>query len=212
MENNIPFNYNVVEVVGIISTEPELHHEHKGVKFYQFQIQIARLSGIIDELQVITIDINNIHAGMTVKVSGSFRSYNKYCDGKSRLLLYIHSTDIEVVEDTTEHQNSIKLDGYVCNKITLRETPAGKTISDTIVAVNRSFGRSDFIPVIFWNTSAKAVYHNCVVGSHIKIEGRIQSREYLKRYDSGEEETRTAFEVSTIGWEKLDDNCIKKTS
>ncbi len=192
MENN-----NVVRVSGEVTKEPTFSHEIFGEGFYEFSIKIKRLSDIYD---IIPVTISErlmqdypIKVGDRVHFLGQYRSYNKLVDNKSKLLLTIFVR--EFLEDTMEDENEIEITGYVCKEPIYRTTPFNREICDVLLAVNRSYNKSDYIPCIAWGRNARFV-KNFKIGDKINVSGRIQSRTYQKRLDDGEILTKTAFEVS----------------
>jgi primosomal replication protein N len=191
---------NKVELTGTIITEPEFNHEVFGEGFYNMHLKVDRLSGTADIIPLIIserlINLNDKYTGTAVNVSGVYRSYNKHEEKRNRLLLDVFVCEIEKA-NPGEHAdlNNIQLDGYVCKEPTYRKTPLGREIADLLIAVNRSYGKSDYIPCIVWGRNA--VYTSGLpVGTHLKLTGRIQSRGYVKMHEDGTEEQRTAYEVS----------------
>ena len=163
-------------------------------------LKVDRLSGTADIIPLIIserlINLNDKYTGTAVNVSGVYRSYNKHEEKGNRLLLDVFVCEIEKV-NPGEHTdlNKIQLDGYVCKEPIYRKTPLGREIADLLIAVNRSYGKSDYIPCVVWGRNA--VYTSGLpVGTHLKLTGRIQSRGYIKLYEDGTEEQRTAYEVS----------------
>lgn len=201
---------NKITVSGWIVSEFEYNHEIFGEKFYIAQLSVERRSGTSDILPITVsdrmIDVSKEWAGQFVKVSGQFRSYNKHEGEKTRLILSIFALEFAVWEDdgTTRpiDENYIKLDGYICKSPIYRKTPLGREIADLVLAVNRPYGKSDYIPCICWGRDARFMAGRNI-GTHIKLIGRLQSREYLKKYEDGTQETRTAYEVSASVVEKL---------
>lgn len=191
---------NKVELTGTIITEPEFNHEVFGEGFYNMHLKVDRLSGTADIIPLIIserlINLNDKYTGTAVNVSGVYSSYNKHEEKRNRLLLYVFVCEIEKA-NPGEHTdlNKIQLDGYVCKEPIYRKTPLGREIADLLIAVNRSYGKSDYIPCVVW--CRNAVYTSGLpVGTHLKLTGRIQSRGYVKMYEDGTEEQRTAYEVS----------------
>lgn len=176
-------------------------HEVFGEKFYMTSIRVRRLSGTYDIVPIMVsdrmMDIEKDYKGCNILVTGQFRSYNKHEEERNKLILYVFAREITFLEEITEEQNvnSISLGGYVCKEPRYRETPLGREIADVLLAVNRAYGKSDYIPCICWGRNARFA-GNLDVGTHIKISGRIQSREYQKKLENGEFETRTTYEVS----------------
>ena len=195
---------NMVKLVGKITGEKEFSHEMYGEGFYVIEIEVPRLSNSVDILPVtvserllVNIDLD---IGEYLVVNGQLRSYNRYIEDSNRLILTIFAKDIhnpdedELVENL-KSPNEIYLDGYICKKPIYRTTPFGREITDILLAVNRPYNKSDYIPSIAWGRNARFC-ENMLVGDHIMLWGRIQSREYQKRDSTGEVEVRVAFEVS----------------
>lgn len=195
---------NVVNVVGKVVGEKRFSHEMYGEKFYNFDLEVPRLSDSIDilpitisERLIFNIDIN---PSQYVIIEGQLRSYNRYVESSNKLVLTIFVRTIHVpgedeLNEAMRNPNEIYLDGYICKKPIYRTTPFGREITDLLIAVNRPYNKSDYIPCIAWGRNARFC-ENLLVGDHIKIWGRIQSREYQKKLPSGETETKIAFEVS----------------
>ena len=200
------FENNTVEVAGEVVTEPEYSHEAFGERFYIFNISVKRLSGMLDTIPVTiserAINIDEIRVGKRFKIYGQFRSFNKHMEHEHRLILSVFAMDIMELDDNQldVNENYIFLDGYVCKESIYRKTPLGREIVDLLVAVNRSYGKSDYIPCIAWGRNARYA-SGLDVGTHIKVCGRIQSREYTKRISETESEQRMAYEVSVSGIE-----------
>ena len=200
------FENNTVEVAGEVVTEPIYSHEAFGERFYIFSISVKRLSGMLDTIPVTiserAINISEIRVGKRFKIYGQFRSFNKHMEHEHRLILSVFARDIMELDDNQldVNENYIFLDGYVCKEAIYRKTPLGREIADLLVAVNRSYGKSDYIPCIAWGRNARYA-SGLDVGTHIKVCGRIQSREYTKRISETESEQRIAYEVSVSGIE-----------
>ncbi len=191
------FMKNLVNMTGMIISEPVFDHESNGEKFYRAFLEVKRLSDTEDAIPLLIsergFDLDDI-VGKRVDVVGQFRSHNWHDGEKNRLLLNVFVTEL-YDSDSEEDANGIVLDGYVTKEPIYRETPKGREITDMLLAVNRSYGKSDYIPCIVWGRNA--VYASGLpVGTHLKITGRIQSRNYTKHYPDGTEENRTAYEVS----------------
>ena len=198
MENNICNNH--AEMIGFAETEPEFNHELFGEKFYTFMLKIPRLSGISDCIKIMVserlIADFDIEVGKEIEVTGQFRSYNSYQDGENRLILTVFAKDIKSPDpDENKNPNSLFLNGFVCKEPVYRTTPFGREITDLLLAVNRTYNKSDYIPVIAWGRNARYC-RNFKVGERVKIWGRVQSREYQKRIDEENTITKTAYEVS----------------
>mgnify|MGYP001853438228 FL=1 len=191
---------NSILIGGVVVSEPEFSHEVFEEKFYSFNLETKRLSDYNDVLPVIIserlIDIESIKNGLLVKIKGQFRSYNKLVDNKSKLVLSIFAKEIEVVEDESVITlNEANFIGYICKNPIYRKTPLGREIADVLVAVNRSYKKSDYIPCILWGRNAKFC-ETLSVGSRVKLTGRIQSRKYEKKLEDGTVLSKVAYEVS----------------
>lgn len=191
---------NMANITGEVATDFAFDHERLGEKFYSFYIRVRRRSGVYDTLPVIVservADVRKSLKGSCVKIDGFYRSYNKVTCEKSRVLLFVLVRDIEPCEGVQgEHINHITLNGTICKEPVYRTTPMGWEIADLMIAVNRPYGKSDYIPCVFWGTSARFI-SNFGVGTKVEITGRIQSREYQKKISDTELEIRTAYEVS----------------
>lgn len=199
---------NKVYVEGKIASKPEFSHEMYGEGFYNFMIEVDRLSEVADLLPITVserlIEGIDISVGNYIVVEGQLRSYNKYADGGNRLILTIFARDINLSEEKSKNPNQIYLDGYICKKPVYRTTPFGREITDMLVAVNRPYNKSDYIPAIAWGRNAR-FSEKLNVGDHIRIWGRIQSREYQKKLSEGETISKTAYEVSISKMEKVEE-------
>ena len=199
---------NKVELTGTIITEPEFNHEVFGDGFYNMHLKVDRLSGTADIIPLIIserlINLNDKYTGTAVNVSGVYSSYNKHEEKRNRLLLYVFVCEIEKA-NPGEHTdlNKIQLDGYVCKEPIYRKTPLGREIADLLIAVNRPYGKSDYIPCIAWGRNARYA-STFEVGGHIQIWGRVQSREYVKKINEEESEKHIAYEVSVSKLEYID--------
>ena len=192
---------NQVSIVGEIISDFQYSHEVYGEGFYMVEVAVSRLSNFSDYIPLMVserlIDTSQSYIGQKVYVTGQFRSYNRHEELKNRLVLSVFVREIEFIEEETEEMksNQILLDGYICKDPIYRKTPLGREIADLLVAVNRSYGKSDYIPCICWGRNARFAAR-FEVGVHVQIWGRIQSREYVKRLNEDEVEKRTAYEVS----------------
>lgn len=190
---------NKVKLTGTIVSEPEFIYEVYGEQFFNLFLEVKRISGVAD-IVPLTIserlfNLEDKFTGTVVRVSGQFRSFNKHEENKNRLVLSVFVREIERVVNDYDEENEIEIDGFVCKDPVYRKTPLGREIADILFAVNRSYGKSDYIPCIVWGRNA--VYTSGLpVGTHLKLTGRIQSRGYVKMYEDGTEEQRTAYEVS----------------
>ena len=193
MENN-----NFISLQGRVDGDVEFSHRVLDEDFYKFMLNVSRLSGVVDSLPVTVPKrlLENIvlNDGDAISLTGQLRNYNKYQENRTRLILTAFAKSIEAVGDEDENPNNVMLNGYVCKLPTYRKTPFGREITDVIIAVNRAFNRSDYIPTICWGKNA-VLCRDLPVGANVLIKGRLQSREYTKRL--GEDfEIRTAYEVS----------------
>ncbi|MCH5342993.1 MAG: single-stranded DNA-binding protein [Acetatifactor sp.] len=192
---------NQVTVMGEVVSEFSYSHEIFGEGFYMVDVSVKRLSESYDIIPVMVserlLDVSMSYVGMLICVNGQFRSYNRHEEKKNRLVLSVFAREIEFVEQVEESSktNQIYLDGYICKEPIYRKTPLGREIADLLLAVNRPYGKSDYIPCICWGRNARYA-NNFKVGERCAIWGRIQSREYMKKLDEEHVEKRIAFEVS----------------
>lgn len=191
---------NQVEVVGTVISGFEFSHEIFGESFYMVKLLVNRLSEVTDEIPLMVserlVDVTEDYQGKYVRAAGQFRSYNKHEENQNHLVLSVFVKDIEIVESLENRKlNQIMLDGYICKRPIYRMTPLGREICDLLIAVNRSYGKSDYIPCICWGRNARFA-GSLEVGERIQILGRIQSREYQKRTSEGNVLHKTAYEVS----------------
>ena len=192
---------NQAQVTGVIKSEFTFSHEIYGEKFYMFTLSIPRLSGTDDSVRVMVserlLSAEEFREGDRVNIEGQFRSYNSYeKSNENKLVLTIFAKDISHNADTKSHNpNSLYLNGYICKEPVYRTTPFGREITDLLVAVNRSYNKSDYIPVIAWGRNARYA-KTLNVGDNVRVWGRIQSRDYQKRISEEEVITKTAYEVS----------------
>lgn len=195
------FENNQVTMIGEIVSEFEFSHEVYGEGFYLVDISVSRLSDSVDYIPLMVserlVDVTQSYIGETISVSGQFRSYNRDEEKKNRLILSVFVRELEFVDEIEDDikSNQIYLDGYICKEPIYRKTPLGREIADLLVAVNRSYGKSDYIPCICWGRNARYA-SSFEVGSHVEVYGRIQSREYIKKIGEEQTEKRVAYEVS----------------
>lgn len=198
MDNNDNRSNNKVTVEGIVESRCKFSHELYGEKFYEFTLGCKRTSEVMDYIPIMIsdrlVDIKRIKCGDCLVLQGQFRSFNDNRGEKRKLKLVVFATEV-YENDESKNVNTIILDGYICKQPMYRNTPLGREIADLLLAVNRVYGKSDYIPCIAWGRNARFV-DRLGIGTHVKIEGRIQSRNYLKHYQDGNEEERTAYEVS----------------
>lgn len=196
---------NQVLLRGKMVTGFSFNHELLGEGFYTAEIAVDRLSKMTDTIPIMVserlIDVTQDYIGKYVEIRGQFRSYNQYNEEHNRLILHVFATKMEILEEEDYPINKIYLDGYICKPTVYRKTPLGREISDVLLAVNRSYHKSDYIPCICWGRNARYA-SSLEVSSHLQMEGRIQRREYSKRISETETESRTAYEVS-VGSMKL---------
>ena len=195
------FENNQVVIAGEIVSGFTFSHEVYGEGFYIVDLALNRLSNYADYIPVMVserlIDVTQNYEGQYICVVGQFRSYNRHEEKKNRLVLSVFAREIEFTDVPGEDvkSNQIFLDGYICKEPSYRKTPLGREIADLLIAVNRSYGKSDYIPSICWGRNARYA-SGFEVGSHVQIWGRIQSREYVKKLNEFETEKRIAYEVS----------------
>lgn len=199
---------NLAQVCGVVDDELQFNHEIFGESFYTFTLKIPRLSGTSDRIKVMVSDRLladfPLTVGDYVNILGQFRSYNSYENGDNKLILTVFAKDICCCEeDINKNSNSLFLNGYVCKEPVYRTTPFGREITDILLAVNRTYNKSDYIPVIAWGRNARYC-KGFNVGDNVKVWGRIQSRDYQKRLSEDEVITKTAYEVSVNKLELVD--------
>lgn len=191
-------NYNRVTLCGQAASEPYLSHINHGESFYKYVLSVPRLSGQTDELTVIAprslLETEPFSVGDTVRLQGQLRSFNNKSGEGRRLVISVFARSMEVGEAPAE--NCIRLSGVICKPPVLRRTPLGREICDMILAVNRRYGRADYLPCIAWGAVAQQTAAMSV-GQRLTAEGRVQSRRYTKATPAGEEE-RVAYEVSIM--------------
>ena len=189
---------NKVYLQGVVDSIPEFNHSVKDEEFYGFNLSVARLSRQNDIIPIIIskklLNLNNIKLGDNLAVKGQFRSFNKMEAEKRKLVLSVFVKEVCEWDDNA-NPNVIELNGYVCKPVIYRTTPFSREICDVLLAVNRNFNKSDYIPCIAWGNNAQIV-SRMEVPTNLKIIGRIQSREYTKSLENLETITKTAYEVS----------------
>ena len=212
---------NYLTLVGKVTSEKQFSHEIYGERFYSFDLLIPRLSGTSDVIPVTASERlftdEMMVMGTKLLIKGQFRSYNSYENEKNKLILTVFAKDIEKLDDVEENQeaeseenegteqkefarkdtitNEVVLVGYICKKPIYRQTPFGREIADILLAVNRAYNKSDYIPSIAWGRNARFC-QNIEVGTEVKIVGRVQSRNYEKKLEDGTSEMKVAYEVS----------------
>lgn len=200
---------NQVSIFGEVVSDFSFSHEVFGEGFYMLNVSVKRLSDSCDVIPLMIserlIDVNEDYRGAYIQATGQFRSYNRHEEKKNRLVLSVFVRELEFIEEEVENAktNQIFLDGFICKMPVYRKTPLGREIADILLAVNRPYGKSDYIPCICWGRNARFA-SGFEVGGHTQIWGRIQSREYMKKIDEEESERRVAYEVSVSKLEYLD--------
>ena len=201
---------NQVTIMGEIATGFTFSHEVFGEGFYMVDVLVKRLSNSDDRIPLMIserlIDVKQDYTGCYIMASGQFRSYNRHEEQKNHLVLSVFVREIEFIDEELDgaKTNTILLDGYICKKPVYRKTPLGREIADLLLAVNRPYGKSDYIPCICWGRNARFA-SGFEVGEHVQILGRIQSRKYIKKITETETEKRTAYEVSVSKLECMED-------
>lgn len=189
---------NKVELRGTVCEKPHLSHESRGEMYYQFPLEIERLSGTVDKINIIArgalMEGLEVEASSKLSVRGELRSFNNKSNVGSRLVITVFAKELTFEEG--EDVNTVCLTGTLCKDPTLRTTPMGREICDMMLAVNRRYGRSDYLPCIAWGIKAKDA-STLRVGDGISLDGRIQSRKYIKNLNNVPIE-KTAYEVSII--------------
>ena len=192
---------NQVIIMGEIVDDFTYSHEIFGEAFYMVNIRVERLSDSEDLIPVMVserlLDVTKDYKGLKIEVVGQFRSYNRHEEKKNKLVLSVFAREIDFVDEMPENSktNQIFLDGFICKPPIYRRTPLGREIADILLAVNRPYGKSDYIPCICWGRNARFA-GTFQVGSRCLVWGRIQSREYMKKLGEGAMEKRIAYEVS----------------
>ena len=211
---------NYLTLVGKVTGEKKFSHEIYGERFYVFNLEIPRLSGNSDMIPITVserlIKEDTLQEGKKLLVKGQFRSYNSYENEKNRLILTVFAKDIVELNENEENDeenemvkkdtvtNEVVLVGYICKKPIYRQTPFGREISDLLLAVNRAYNKSDYIPCIAWGRNARFC-QNIEEGTQVKVVGRVQSRQYEKKHEDGTVETRVAYEVSVGSLEVIEE-------
>jgi primosomal replication protein N len=204
------FDNNQVSIAGEVISNFEFSHDVFGEGFYILEVAVSRLSDSYDVIPLMVserlMDIKSNYKGSTIEVSGQFRSFNRHEDNKNRLVLSVFAREIIVHDPGFESAtpNYIFLDGFICKPPIYRKTPLGREIADLLLAVNRPYGKSDYIPCICWGRNARFA-EKFLVGGHIQVWGRIQSREYQKKLNEMEFEKRIAYEVSVSKLEYIEE-------
>ena len=187
-----------------------------GEGFYNFDMEVVRLSDSKDILSITIseriMDGIDFSIGSEIMLEGQLRSYNKIVDGRNKLILTVFARNVMLCTEKSKNPNEIYLDGYICKQPLYRTTPFGREIADVLLAVNRAYNKSDYIPTIAWGRNSRFC-KNLQVGDNIRVWGRLQSREYQKKISENEKVTKVAYEVSVSKMEKVDkDNKVVETS
>ncbi|HRX13638.1 MAG TPA: single-stranded DNA-binding protein [Eubacteriales bacterium] len=189
---------NRATISGKVTSEIQFSHEVFGEKFYQIMLEVRRLSDMSDIIPVTLseklLGVTDISVDQMVTVVGQFRSYNKIMESRSKLMLTVFAIDIMPIDETI-NTNTIELIGFVCKPPIFRTTPFNREICDILLAVNRAYNKSDYIPTIAWGRNARSMKY-LSVGEQVQVFGRIQSRNYTKRLSDSVVENRIAYEVS----------------
>jgi primosomal replication protein N len=216
MSLNTALDNNNVSISGKAISSPEFSHEVYGEGFYLVYIRVPRLSDTYDNIPVMfserLVQPDSINESIFMSVEGQFRSYNNFNNNSGhKLMLTVFAREIEFIEEEVSHKNpnQIFLNGYVCRKPMYRTTPFGREIADILLAVNRAYNKSDYIPCIAWGRNARYA-GTFEVGDNIRIWGRIQSRAYQKKLTEEEVEERVAYEISVSKMEIVKENNNKK--
>lgn len=209
MERDMRETNNSVYISGVIAEEFCYSHDVYGEKFYTSIVDVERKSGVIDKVPIMVSErladvgsllvgdgaVTDKWVGERVYIYGQFRSFNKHDGNRNHLILHLFAREFFCIDDIGQDDNSIELEGFICKEPIYRDTPNKREICDILLAVNRPYGKSDYIPCICWGRNARFA-SGLEVGTMLKVQGRIQSREYTKKLSDTESETRTAYEVS----------------
>lgn len=207
MKNTADNAYETNKVIACGRIESSLQFSHKtyGEAFYTFVLGIERRSGYVDEINVMISErlilTTPLTEGDFVEITGQIRTYNETVEGKNKLNVVIFARELLTNEDVEYYENYVFLEGFLCKPPIKRTSPLGRDICDLMIAVNRMYNKSDYIPCIAWGRNANFA-ENLAVGTRIYIEGRIQSREYKKKLPDGTAEIRKAYEVSILKLEE----------
>ena len=201
---------NQVVIMGTIVSDFEYSHQIFGEGIYMVDVEVQRLSDSCDIIPLMVserlLDVEEDLRGVKIAVVGQFRSYNRHEEKKNRLILSVFAREVEFVDEIEEgaKSNQIYLDGFICKEPIYRKTPLGREIADLLIAVNRPYGKSDYIPCICWGRNARFA-NSFEVGTRCAIWGRIQSREYMKKITEDQSERRIAYEVSVNKLDLVDE-------
>ena len=206
---------NHIVLVGKVTSDKRFSHEIYGEKFYVFDLSVPRLSGTSDSIPITVSERLMVNGELPIDtkitVEGQFRSYNSYGEGKNKLVLTVFAKNVTLLDDQESEvearkdfiSNEVTLIGYICKKPVYRQTPFGREIADILLAVNRAYSKSDYIPCIAWGRTARFC-ENMEVGTEVKIVGRVQSRQYEKKHEDGTIENKVAYEVSVGSLEVIE--------
>ena len=215
MNTNYLENNHLV-LVGKVTSDKKFSHEIYGEKFYIFDLEVPRLSGNADIIPITIserlLEKEDLEIDKKIIVEGQFRSYNSYQNERNKLVLTVFAKDVKFIENQDEEiqaskdfvSNEVTLNGYICKKPIYRQTPFGREIADILLAVNRAYNKSDYIPTIAWGRNARFA-GGLEVGAHLQVSGRVQSREYTKKIGEEEVERRVAYEVSVSKIDLVED-------
>lgn len=203
------FDNNQVSIAGEVVSEFEYSHDVFGEGFYIINVAVNRLSNSHDIIPLMVserlMDVKQDYRGKYIEVAGQFRSYNRHEDNRNRLVLSVFAREVNLSDEVSDAQpNYIFLDGFICKQPIYRKTPLGREIADILLAVNRPYGKSDYIPCICWGRNARFA-EKFKVGGHIHVWGRIQSREYQKKINETDVEKRVAYEISVSKLEYIEE-------
>jgi single-stranded DNA-binding protein len=208
--DNTAIDNNQVVIIGAIIGDFEFSHEIFGEGFYMVDVRVERLSDSNDIIPLMVserlVNVEQDFKGQHIIVTGQFRSYNRHEERRNKLVLSVFAREIDFIDGIEENTqtNQIYLDGYICKEPIYRKTPLGREIADLLLAVNRPYGKSDYIPCICWGRNARYA-SGFVVGERCAIWGRIQSREYMKKISEDQVSKRVAYEVSVSKLELLEE-------
>ena len=190
---------NIIHLRGEICQNLQFGHELFGEQFYTTTLRVPRLSGAEDFLPITLSErllmSEPITAGSMLSLEGQLRSYNKVIEGSGRLLITAFAQRRINTEEDEENPNRVQLTGALCKPPSYRTTPFGREIADLMLAVNRSYGKSDYIPCITWGRTARYAA-NLHIGDKVQIVGRFQGRAYQKQLPDGTTLNKVAYEVS----------------
>ena len=197
---------NIAELCGAVLSELKFSHKTYGEIFYTFVLGIERRSGYIDEINIMVserlIFDNTPRPGDYVEIKGQVRTYNELSEGRNKLNVVVFAKEIYMSENFGYNENYVYLEGFLCKEPLKRTSPLGREICDLMLAVNRMYNKSDYIPCIAWGRNA-GYAESLGVGTKLSVEGRIQSREYRKKLEDGTSEVRKAVEVSIVKIEEM---------